>query len=159
MQTTKQRYQSWKSPHPIPSCISMKGEIRSWRSSLKEKCKTNKIKLANGCNRQNSSLWVKTKCSISIKTLMIFKIFELIAIFSMNFYINLRESLISLLLKEIFLFSKNQNPNKSELNGHLVSWEVSFNEFPVDQVAEVLQILSPGVSVINVISVFPNVNG
>lgn len=56
------------------------------------------------------------------------------------------------------IYSKFKKLNKSKLDGNIISRKVSFNEFPVNQVAEVLYILGSGVSVVNVVSMFPNVN-
>lgn len=49
--------------------------------------------------------------------------------------------------------------NESKFNRYFLGLEIILNKFPVDEAGKVFKILSTGISVINVIGMFPNING
>lgn len=48
---------------------------------------------------------------------------------------------------------------KSKLDRNLFTVEVLLNEFPIDDFTEFTQVLGSGISVVDIVGMFPNVNG
>lgn len=65
--------------------------------------------------------------------------------------------IVSLIVYKINLID-NEMDERSELELNFIAFIVFAHEFPVNDVIKVLEVGSTGVSVVNVISMFPDIN-